>query len=775
MSTHPSRLRPGEQLAFVLAGVEIPRPGSAVLEVDLTGFAVQVQGIGALPERLTPAVIRRLVALASPAPFGLGTQTLLDPAVRDTWQIPTELVEIAWADRLDSVLEAAREGLGLPQASALSVELHSMLVYEKGQFFAPHRDSEKADAMVATLVLTLPSRHTGGELIVHDGTQPLVHSASATTASLVVLYADRVHEVRPVRSGYRVCLTFNVMLDEPVVPQAAPEAIDRVADLLTGHFASPVPARWTGDHSEPPRRYVYLLDHEYTPRGLSWSRLKGTDIERAGLLRAAIERVGGEAVLALTQIHEIWDADVDDWGYRGSRRRGSWRDGPISGDEVDVNSLIDSETGLTHWLLPGQRHPTAVSLHIDSREVFASTPTSQLEPDTSEYEGYMGNYGNTVDRWYHRAALLVWPTRMAFANRAEVDPDAAVADLHARAATAGQAGQAGQADLKSRVAADIASLGSLWPSLVRQDGPPDRLATVLDLATHVDRESADVLLGPFGVTALRPQDAPALESLASTHGETWLAGHISAWQQTGRRRPDADSPAWLAGLPELAGGLCGIALVAEALLGPRWNRLEARMSALAAAPATRRVEQQLSQESDSFGALLHASVTAGLPRLTESIAHALTSGPATLLPLSVAVVRAAGSWPPEVRTASGLEEVAWNAVRQLREEISHPQRAAGDWSINRPMGCTCDDCRRVDAFLGNPGERVAEMPLAEARRNHVSSQIAAADLPVTAQTRKTGRPYTLVLTKTPELFERESVRRAWVDGALAKLVGFLSG
>jgi hypothetical protein len=32
-----------------------------------------------------------------------------------------------------------------------------MLVYGKGQFFLPHQDSEKDDAMVGTLVVSLPS------------------------------------------------------------------------------------------------------------------------------------------------------------------------------------------------------------------------------------------------------------------------------------------------------------------------------------------------------------------------------------------------------------------------------------------------------------------------------------------------------------------------------------------------------------------------------------------------------------------------------------------
>ncbi len=37
----------------------------------------------------------------------------------------------------------------------------------------------------------------------------------------------------------------------------------------------------------------------------------------------------------------------------------------------------------------------------------ASTPTGDLKPYESEYEGYMGNWGTTLDRWYRRAAVVV--------------------------------------------------------------------------------------------------------------------------------------------------------------------------------------------------------------------------------------------------------------------------------------------------------------------------------------------------------------------------------
>jgi hypothetical protein len=57
--------------------------------------------------------------------------------------------------------------------------------------------------------------------------------------------------------------------------------------------------RWKGDDRAPPYRLVY---HEYTQRGLNWDRLKGTDAERAALLRSAADDAGCEAVLAFTEM-----------------------------------------------------------------------------------------------------------------------------------------------------------------------------------------------------------------------------------------------------------------------------------------------------------------------------------------------------------------------------------------------------------------------------------------------------------------------------------------
>ncbi len=82
-------------------------------------------------------------------------------------------------------------------------------------------------------------------------------------------------------------------------------------------------------------------------------------------------------------------------------------------------------------------------------------------------------------------------------------------------------------------------------------------------------------------------------------------------------------------------------------------------------------------------------------------------------------------------------------------------RKAGDDIIAVRPTITRDICANRD-FM----QRAFEWPLAKERRQHVHSRIDAAELPVTHVTRRQGRPYTLVLTKTDALFARELQARA---------------
>jgi hypothetical protein len=514
---------PRERLARVLDGSQAPSAFSAQLSVPARDVRLTVAGAGPISLPVKAPQAKRMIACARPARFGRGEQTLMDLSVRDTWEITPDQVTLTGLD-WDAILTDVRDELGLPARARLRAEPHTLLMYGKGQFFLPHQDSEKDDTMIGTLVVSLPSSHTGGELVIEHNDKTVAYQASADEVSVAAFYADCRHEVKPVRTGYRVTFTCNLLLDSDPAGEVPAEPSAEAARYLTEHFTTRV-SRWKGDDREPPNRLVYLLDHEYTQRGLSWDRLKGADAERAALLRAAAEDAGCEAVLVLTEIKETWDTEP------GRRGRG-----------VDLTYIITSELTLSWWT--GTPGGEPISLYVPDEQVCASTPSADLKPYDSEFTGYMGSYGNTMDRWYRRAAVVVWPRQHAFAARAEASPSWTLTELRARL-------DAGDL-VNARAAAE--SVAPFWKA-----PGPGLLEPALHTAAGLeDPGIALMLLRPFAVEWVTPGHAGGLAELAARYGESWHRNLLDAWfgsRNTWRYTGDVDRKGWAGALPGLTAAL----------------------------------------------------------------------------------------------------------------------------------------------------------------------------------------------------------------------------
>jgi len=69
------------------------RPRSASNSTAKTDdLSLEVEGFGHVKFPVTPAKARKLLGLGQPARFGRGEQTVTDPDVRDTWEIPKHLI-----------------------------------------------------------------------------------------------------------------------------------------------------------------------------------------------------------------------------------------------------------------------------------------------------------------------------------------------------------------------------------------------------------------------------------------------------------------------------------------------------------------------------------------------------------------------------------------------------------------------------------------------------------------------------------------------------------
>jgi hypothetical protein len=144
-----------------------------------------------------------------------------------------------------------------------------------------------------------------------------------------------------------------------------------------------------------------------------------------------------------------------------------------------------------------------------------------------------------------------------------------------------------------------------------------------------------------------------------------------------------------------------------------------------------------------------------------------------VITLEMSALRAAAKAARKgARGAAGFGDLAADCAARLRARLARPQRASGDWSIELPAGgCACELCGALRGFAEDNSRRTCEWPLAQQGRQHVHSRIDAAELPVTHVTRRQGRPYTLVLTKTDALFTREQEARTRDETDLEWLSG----
>jgi len=97
---------------------------------------LHVQGIGMIGFPLSDRDAKLIETVATQAPFGKGTETVVDTTVRDTFEINPDKFSFenpAWTDFLRTVTKTVADGLGLPpNLSPPRAELYKLLLYKTG-------------------------------------------------------------------------------------------------------------------------------------------------------------------------------------------------------------------------------------------------------------------------------------------------------------------------------------------------------------------------------------------------------------------------------------------------------------------------------------------------------------------------------------------------------------------------------------------------------------------------------------------------------------------
>ncbi|KAG5663343.1 hypothetical protein KAF25_001279 [Fusarium avenaceum] len=112
-----------------------------------------IQGNHLIPLPLKEDDAQAIKSVCRQAPFGHGDKTVVDTSVRNTWELDAskfELVNSQWLSFFDVLLRDTAEWLGFQVVVA---KPHKLLLYEPGSFFKSHKDSEKEQGMIGTLVI----------------------------------------------------------------------------------------------------------------------------------------------------------------------------------------------------------------------------------------------------------------------------------------------------------------------------------------------------------------------------------------------------------------------------------------------------------------------------------------------------------------------------------------------------------------------------------------------------------------------------------------------
>ena len=735
---------------------------------------VEVDGAGLLSFPVLEAQIGALIGAAERAPYGRGPDTLLDTSVRDCWQIDAGRVRLggaAWAATFARILGSAAAGLGCPP-DRLDAQLYKLLIYEPGGFFTAHRDTEKADGMIATLSVSLPAAGAGGELVVRHGDRDSTIDMAAGEPSelaFAAFYADCTHEVRPVTEGHRLSLVFNLCLraGDTDTPRAAPDHAERV-DLLAKRLGEWGRARDATD------KLVWLLEHEYSEAGLSFDALKNTDAARARVLALAAERAGCELHAAIVHIEQYGAA-----AYLGY----DWDPDDVDIDDDVELEEVDDRQWLDGWVDPDGGEPPFGEVELLPEELLPRGALDGVPPDEQRVQEASGNEGVSVERAYRRAAFVLWPRSKTLAIVAGAGIDGAVGWVAAEIDR-----NAGGSD--ERIRGLMGQLIDVWPTGPYDQDAEGRARMLRLLSTTGDEDQAARFLREVVLPRYDGSDNEPLAVVVDMIGPSAARRFLLDLTGTHFRRRPTDTLALLRCLDETR----------DETAGSAWNDVlrDTVRAALQAVPAAlpperewnsgnlrdelaerirRRAFVPIAQRKVRFGdEAVHDLFTLawrrGLAAEAATAAGAVAAQPAIVTPDRTLPAALGRLFVEEGASGSSAFALLWrHAADFLLARSAKPPEEPRDWVIGANVGCRCEHCSRLRDFCKDPAARTARFPLRKDLRAHLHQTIDRRGLDIEHVTERRGRPFTLVCTKTRATYRRRLAEYAEDVSCMRRLIG----
>ena len=744
----------------------VQRPGSFATSGVVSPFFpdLQVDNVGRIGLPLCHAQAMELKSQCEQAPFGRREETIVDTSVRNALQLDASKLKIGSNMKkvVASLIPSLATELGCDRIK-VTARPYKLVLYEKGGFFLPHRDTEKVNGMFATLVIQLPAEHSGGQLVVQHNREEKVFDFAKDSASKIfyaAFFADCRHELRPVTSGLRLCLIYNLVHSNSTsapTPADHSQAVSRIVQAVRN---------WSVDQNAP-AKLIYVLHHEYTEAGLSFSGLKNRDRAVADAVRQVAQEAELKVYLAIVTKNESGSAEGGRSYYK--RRRWGYDYESEDPDDWSMCEVCDSDVTLGNWVGLNDEHKEFGEMNVDVEDevLQEDDPFENLEPDHVEVEECSGNEGATMERWYHLAALVFWPCAKAINIEFEALLRSGI----------GSAVKKLQANITECAAGSTAAELQECHKMIRL------------LVKHLEKQSNELSYFYGGVYCV----STMLAIVQNCDDLQLYIEYIAVVTKKGFSAEIAESLllgcehfGWVS----LHNSLC-------AMLQHNVNKqlkecvsFVAKFCQAEGAPSVFSDQQQL-HTCRELATIVHSAVIANPAQvvpvialfkvlyvvnqpqlLKEAVAHFKTNYMHQVESSLTPAVMNLSSWLGAKAKDCGqfvelLELCIASYAAKTRTSLSEPTT----WVMKVPFPPCCADCKLLAAFLINPTQQVSRFKMAYARRRHLEQRLHGLDAMYV--TERIGSPQTLVVTKTRTVVQRQKEQRQKDLQTLAQLRALL--
>ncbi|KAI8958569.1 hypothetical protein F5Y11DRAFT_335777 [Daldinia sp. FL1419] len=369
---------------------------------------IYVQDVGMINSPLQEAQAKQLVTKAHQIPCRRADQPTDDTPAPNIWELNPDQFKIrapTWQTQLNKILVYIARKLDI--TSPISAELHNMLLYEQGVMTEAHADTGDTPGMFGKLVISLPSSHSGGDVVIKYREASKTLPTSQHDMACAFWFSDTSYEVLPIERGYHWVLVYNLTVDPTVEIPTAASRLENAALRTALESWSQAVSRGL----RKPQPLCYAFDGQYTSEEeiLSVKKLEDASVEQIRCLRNICADLDFDLFLGVLEKEEIctmqdapWDAmeedEEEDEDEEGDEKKEENHD---DGDVCDVSYRLKKIFDL-------EENTLASDLLLDEESIFQEEPFTDI-PYNEEYEGYMRDSEPRKTRWYSTTALVIVP------------------------------------------------------------------------------------------------------------------------------------------------------------------------------------------------------------------------------------------------------------------------------------------------------------------------------------------------------------------------------